>query len=99
MAYGFNDDKSKFPLGLQIKTVTYSGRTNSTGLITGGLTEFGITDGVMILGAHFTRGSYNVLRKIEVYNYGGAGFGLKFSETASDTPVNAKSVSCTIYYV
>jgi hypothetical protein len=99
MPYGFNDDKSKFELGMQIKSITFSGKTNSIGMIAGSLSDFGINDGSFILGAYFTRSSFNAYRKIKVFNYGGAGFALQFTETNSETPVNAKSVSCTIYYV
>lgn len=83
----------------KIKTKSYTGTTNSIGLIQGSLSDFGITDGTMILGVYFQRGNYDVARRVLVGNYGSAGFLLQFQETGSFTNVASKSVTCTIYYI
>ena len=83
-----------------VKSVSFTGTTNTNGAIVGGIGTFGINDGAHILSAYFTRGSFGANRHISVYNYGTAGFGLRFFNSSDDgTPVASQSVSCTIYYV
>lgn len=82
-----------------IKSKSFTGTTNSIGLISGGLSDFGITDGTLILAAYVNRGTLDVYRKATIYNYGSAGFAIRFTQTTSDTPINGQQVNCTIYYI
>lgn len=82
---------------MHVKTKDYTGTTNSVGKIQGAMTDFGITDGTMILGVYFARGTYSTRRQVTINMYGTAGFELVFSD--ADTPVATASVTCTIYYV
>lgn len=82
---------------MHVKSASYTGTTNSVGIIQGALTDFGINDGTMILGVYFAKGSYSTRRQVVINMYGNAGFELIFSD--ADTPVASSSVSCTIYYV
>lgn len=68
-------------------------------MIRGALSDFGISNGTQILAAYMDRDSYDVFRRIDIYNYGAAGFGLRFFQTINDTPISSASVSCTIYYI
>ena len=81
----------------QIKSVEYTGTTNSVGKIEGGLNTFGINDGTMVLRAFFVRGSFTARRKVDVYDYGNSGLGLEFSDNGS--PVNNQSVTAILYYI
>lgn len=80
-----------------IKSISFTGTTNSNGRIEGALSVFGISGGTAILSAYFTRGSFSVRRSVNVYNYGAAGYGLEFYDNG--TAVNTQSVTCTIYYI
>ena len=82
-----------------IKSKTFTGTTNSVGFIFGGLSDFGISDGTLILAAYVTRGSLDIYRKATIYNYGSAGFAIRFTQTNSDTAINGQQVTCTIYYI
>lgn len=84
----------------EIKSVQYTGTTNSSGRIEGGQGTFGAPDGAVLLGALFQRGNYGIRRRVDTYTYGNAGWGFIFYNSADTaTPVASGEVTCTIYYI
>lgn len=91
---------SIIPIQNGIKSLQFTGTTNASGQIEGGLNNFGITDGTAILGAYLERGSYGVRRRVDISNYGAAGYSLTFyNSSGTASPIASDSVTCTIYYV
>ncbi len=91
---------SIIPMQNEIKSVQFTGTTNASGRIEGGLSDFGITNGTAIISAYIARGSYGIRRRVDIYNYGNAGYGLTFYNSPDTaTPIASASVTCTIYYV
>lgn len=87
---------------VKIKSKEYTGTTNTGGLITGSLSDFGITDGTQIIDVYFQRGTYGVFRQCQIFNYGNAGFGITFEQGSSYSQmssVSSSSVTVTIYYI
>lgn len=82
-----------------IKSVEFTGTTNSSGRIAGALSVFGISDGTMILGAYMDKGSYDSRRSVDIGMYGNAGFELIFYQGMSKNAIDSQSVTCTIYYI
>lgn len=91
------DARTNLGINYNIKSVSFTGTTNTAGKIQGGLDTFGITDGVAILHAYLARGSYSAFRRVDVNMYGNTGYQLVFYD--NDTPINSQSVTCTIYYI
>jgi hypothetical protein len=84
----------------EIKSVQYTGTTNSTGRIEGGQNIFGAPAGAVLLGAVFQRGDYGTRRRVDTYAYGNAGWGFIFYNSAdTSTIVESAEVTCTIYYI
>ena len=84
----------------EIKSIEFTGTTNSSGRIEGGPSAFGAPAYAVLLGAVFQRGDYGVRRHVETYTYGSAGWGLAFYNSADTaTPVASAEVTCTIYYI
>lgn len=82
-----------------VKSVTYTGTTNSTGLLFGGVTVFGMPNGSVPLRATLAQDNYNTYRRVIIGDYGGAGVYFRCLDTTADSPIASQNVTLTIYYV
>ena len=82
-----------------VKSVSYTGTTNTLGFIFGGLNTFGIYDGKQIISAYIERGDYNMFRSAELGCYGNAGFYFLCTQDNLKNPIVSQEVTLTIYYI
>ena len=80
-----------------VKTKSFTGRTNSMGLIEGSTSDLFGVEGATVLSAYLERGSYGIRRSVEIQAYGNAGYGFICKD--GGTAINAKSVTIKVAYV
>lgn len=96
------DEISSLNSRLEIKHATYTGTTNTGGIIMGGLSDFGMSDGTRCIGTFLRRDSYGAFRKADFGAYGNAGIYVACSEGNGATalaPINSGTVTIDFYYI
>lgn len=86
-----------------IKSVTFTGNTDMNGVIGySDISDFGITDGSVIISVDFAIGTFGTYRRVDKYNFSNYGYALVFyggNTFGSLMPISNDEITCTIYYI